>query len=118
MGMEKLRLGRRTCFYRPEKGRAQGMNIGRKITALLLSTSLLLTAAPLSGVLAAADTAAGDPWKSDAAWSTQPATSRLEKGQTYFTGKEWTGEEKQGCKRQHRPSVRRGAGESDGGPFE
>ena len=68
------------------------MNIGRKITALLLSTSLLLTAAPLSGVLAAADTAAGDPWKSDAAWSTQPAISLLEKGQTYFTGKEWTGE--------------------------
>ena len=92
------------------------MNIGRKITALLLSTSLLLTAAPLSGVLAAADTAAGDPWKSDAAWSTQPATSRLEKGQTYFTGKEWTGEVN--SKDVNGPSVRRGAGESDGGPFE
>lgn len=68
------------------------MKVVKKITAVLLGASLLLTAMPLSGVLAAGENGTGDPWDADAAWGTLPAISTLEPGQTYFTGKEWTGE--------------------------
>ena len=68
------------------------MKIGKTVTAMLLSASLLLTAMPLSGALDAGGGTDETPWKDGAAWGNFPAISALQPGQTYFTGKEWTGE--------------------------
>lgn len=68
------------------------MKKGKRTLALLLTAALTVGLAfPVGGGLpAAAET--GDPWDADAAWPDMESRSDLSPGQTYFTGKEWTGE--------------------------
>ena len=63
------------------------MWLGFGVVAALLAALFLplLTAVHVSA-------AEAEPWDDEAAWPAMTATSKLAKGQTYFSGKEWTGE--------------------------
>lgn len=62
----------------------------KRMVACVLTATMLSGSIPAITV-SAAETAA-DPWNASADWPTMTSISKLEKDQTYFTYKEWTGE--------------------------
>ena len=63
----------------------------RMLSVILAASLTAALGVPLTNTASAA---AGDPWKAGAAWPKLTSRSDLQTGQSYFTYKEWTGDQK------------------------
>ena len=69
------------------------MKLRKKRVLSLMLTTALIGSSTLSALPTSAASSA-DPWNDAAAWPQMQAVSKLQKGQSYFTYKEWTGDKK------------------------